>query len=83
MHDHDDLVTRRDFLGAGAAATAAAGILPRLAHTPASSADRMIGVPFEARATVRIGMIGVGGRGESLLHDILAVEGAVVTALCD
>lgn len=83
MHGNDDLVTRRDFLGAGAAAAAVAGVLPRLGYGPAPAAERMIGVPFEARATVRIGMIGVGGRGESLLHDILAVEGAVVTALCD
>jgi len=83
MHGHDDLVTRRDFLGAGAAAAAAAGVFPHLSGAPTPAADRMTGVPFEARATVRLGMIGVGGRGESLLHDILAVEGAVVTALCD
>ena len=31
----------------------------------------MIGVPFEARERVRLGIIGVGGRGTSLLRDLL------------
>ena len=43
----------------------------------------MIGVPFEARERVRLGIIGVGGRGTSLLRDLLAVENVEVKAICD
>ncbi len=45
--------------------------------------ETMRGVPFERRETVRIGMIGVGGRGSGLLRDLLGVEGTQVTAVCD
>ena len=43
----------------------------------------MIGVPFEARGQVRLGIIGVGGRGTSLLQDLLAIEKVEVKAICD
>jgi len=43
----------------------------------------MMGVPFEAKERVRLGVIGVGGRGTSLLHDLLAVEGVEIKAICD
>jgi predicted dehydrogenase len=43
----------------------------------------MIGVPFEAKGHVRLGIIGVGGRGTSLLGDLLAVENVEVKAICD
>jgi predicted dehydrogenase len=43
----------------------------------------MVGVPFEARERVRLGIIGVGGRGSSLLRDLLAVDGVEVKAICD
>jgi len=36
----------------------------------------MIGVPFEKHATVRIGIIGTGLRGRSVLRELLAVDGA-------
>lgn len=78
-----DTLSRRDFLGA-TAAVAAAGLLPATAHTDVVvSAGRMIGVPFEPRDVARIGLIGVGGRGESLLRDLLAIDGVQITALCD
>ena len=32
---------------------------------------------------VRVGMIGVGGRGTSLMGQLLAIDGAAVTAVCD
>lgn len=78
---HDGDLTRRDFIGAGVAATAAVGLLP--GQLPGPRAERMIGVPFEPHAVVRIGMIGIGGRGRSLLRDLLAIDGVQVTALCD
>jgi hypothetical protein len=53
------------------------------AVTPKTANATMIGVPFEARERVRLGIIGVGGRGSSLLRDLLAVEGVEVRAICD
>ena len=54
-----------------------------LAATPKSAGATMIGVPFEAKERVRLGIIGVGGRGTSLLGDLLAVENVEVKAICD
>ncbi|MBZ5686927.1 MAG: Gfo/Idh/MocA family oxidoreductase [Acidobacteriia bacterium] len=53
------------------------------AVTPKTANATMIGVPFEAHDRVRLGIIGVGGRGTSLLRDLLAVEGVEVKAICD
>ena len=50
---------------------------------PKSANATMMGVPFEARERVRLGIIGVGGRGTSLLGDLLAVENVEVKAICD
>src|SRR6202011_1010460 len=53
------------------------------ACTPKSANSSMIGVPFEARDRVRLGIIGVGGGGTSLLQDLLAIESVEVKAICD
>ena len=53
------------------------------AATPKTASATMIGVPFEVHERVRLGIIGVGGRGTSLLRDLLAVEGVEVKAICD
>ena len=50
---------------------------------PAAQGATMKGVPFEKRGLVRVGFIGVGGRGSGQLHEMLAVEGARVTAVSD
>ena len=54
-----------------------------LVAAPNSGNPTMMGVPFEARERVRLGIIGVGGRGTSLLHDLLAVDNVDVKAICD
>src|SRR5258708_39232312 len=43
----------------------------------------MIGVPFEPHETVRMGLIGAGGRGGSMIAEFLACENLRVTAICD
>ena len=43
----------------------------------------MIGVRFEPRGVVRIGMVGVGLRGTSTLGEFLAIDKVVVAAVCD
>jgi predicted dehydrogenase len=51
--------------------------------TPKNAGTTMMGVPFEAKERVRLGIIGVGGRGTSLLRDLLAVENVEIKAICD
>ena len=50
---------------------------------PPQKGKTMQGVCFEKCERVRFGFIGVGGRGHGLLGEMLAVEGAEVTAICD
>jgi hypothetical protein len=50
---------------------------------PATRAETVIGMRFEPRAVVRIGLVGYGGRGTGLLHDLLGVPGVQVNAVCD
>jgi len=78
--------SRRDFLRIGAAGALAAGMLPLSAEetsedAPSAHASTMINVPFEKSAP-RIGLIGTGGRGTSLLGNLLGAD-AKVLALCD
>ncbi|HEX4488986.1 MAG TPA: twin-arginine translocation signal domain-containing protein, partial [Terriglobales bacterium] len=82
-------ISRRNFLKRTAIGSAglvvAADILrpDLLAATPKSAGATMIGVPFEARERVRVGIIGVGGRGSSQLENLLAVDKVDVKAICD
>ena len=74
--------TRRDWLrfaSLASAGLAAQEALPAMA--PAG--QTMIGVPFERKAAVRMGFIGVGGRGTGLLRNFAAVDGVEVVAICD
>ena len=66
-------VGRRDFLKAGVVAAAGATLAAPL---PAQA-------PGETDRTVRIGFIGVGGRGTGLLGTILRLPGVEVPAVCD
>ena len=78
-------LSRRGFLQAGAASAIALGLSPMKARseTPAAPnhAKTMMNVPFAPKEP-RLGMIGVGGRGTSLLEDLLAAN-AQVLAICD
>ena len=61
----------------------AAEALAYVQSTPKAQGETMLGVPFEPLDVVRVGMIGLGGRGYGLLNEVLAVEGVQVTALSD
>ncbi len=50
---------------------------------PATTNQTMVGVPFERHEKVRLGVIGVGGRGTGVLGNFLAVPGVEVKAVCD
>ena len=58
-------------------------IANKTATKSANAAMTMMGVPFEARERVRLGIIGVGGRGTNLLDDLLAVDKVDIKAICD
>ena len=47
------------------------------------AAESVAAMKFEARETVRLGFIGLGGRGKSLLSNFLTIPGVRVMALCD
>lgn len=57
--------------------------LAYVTRVPKAQGKTMHGVPFEKRDLVRVGFIGVGGRGHGQLGEMLAVEGARVTAVSD
>jgi hypothetical protein len=78
--------SRRDLLRGALAGTGAAlmGLgQPASAAPPDGEQRSMIGVAFEARDTVRMGLIGCGGRGSGVLRDFLGVENLRVNAVCD
>ncbi len=85
----DTSSNRRDFLkntaklGAAAAlASGAAGcLLPVDRAYPAPQS--LIGLRFAPMEKVRIGMVGMGGRGSSLLRDFVRCEGVEIAAVCD
>ena len=75
--------SRRDLLRGAVAGTGAALLSQTAGAQPGDGRQSMIGVPFEARQNVRMGLIGCGLRGSSMLEEFLAVEGLTVTAVCD
>lgn len=89
MENKSGNISRRDFVIRTALGSAGVVIANEIVHsdllaaTAKTSAQTMIGTPFEARERVGLGIIGVGGRGTSLLRDLLAVDGVDVKAICD
>jgi predicted dehydrogenase len=83
-------VSRRELLKAAAVAGAGLG-LPSLGTSPLAAApaapepegESVMGMKFTPLETVRLGIVGVGGRGTSLLREFLDVPGARITAVCD
>jgi len=43
----------------------------------------VVGLSFPPLETVRVGFVGLGGRGTGLLNDLLHIEGVEIKALCD
>ena len=83
-------ISRRNFMKrtvVGGAGLAIASNMPGDALLAAaklkSAGATMIGVPFEPRERIRLGIIGVGGRGTSLLQELIAVEKVDIKAICD
>ncbi|MFD3726182.1 Gfo/Idh/MocA family protein [Streptomyces sp. NPDC058671] len=81
-------------LGAGALGGPSAGTAEAAVPAPASApagtvaapsrrGATMAGVPFERRSTVRVGIVGFGNRGGSMIGHFLSLPGVRVTAVCD
>ena len=88
----DSSLSRRELLKAAGLAgigLSTANIVDAYSVETETAQDRraqqrtMIGVPFERRDVVRLGIIGVGLRGTETLKEFLAVENVVVNAVCD
>ena len=73
--------SRRRLLQIGAATAVGAGLHPQMRAEAAPGANSMVGVAYSKREP-RIGMIGVGGRGTSLLGNLLAADAQIV-GVCD
>ncbi|MBK7598750.1 MAG: twin-arginine translocation signal domain-containing protein [Acidobacteria bacterium] len=78
-------LTRRDLLKTAAAAGAGMGLagLSEEAVSAAPAGRSVRGMKFEKRDTVRLGIIGVGGRGTGVMREFLAVDNVEVVAVCD
>jgi hypothetical protein len=77
-------VSRRQLLQTTMAAGLAGAVeTTQAAALQASATKTVIGMPFERRDSVRMALIGCGGRGNGVLRDFLAVDGVQVTAVCD
>ncbi|HEY3841328.1 MAG TPA: Gfo/Idh/MocA family oxidoreductase [Bryobacteraceae bacterium] len=77
----ENTTSRRDLLRAAALGATALGVASSAAQTTTNKS--VAGMPFEAKQTPRMGIIGVGGRGGGMLNEYLAVENLRVTAVCD
>ncbi|MEG9432937.1 Gfo/Idh/MocA family protein [Terriglobus sp. ADX1] len=73
--------SRRDFLRLGTATTVGLALATQLHAAPVTNAQTMINVPF-AKSNARIAIVGLGGRGTSLLKNLVATDAEIV-ALCD
>jgi predicted dehydrogenase len=86
---HRSFPRRRVLEAAGAAVTGfglkALGLAPKAhaAGAPVAAGQGVVGLRFEPRAVVRVGLVGCGGRGQSLLRDLLGIERVEIKALCD
>lgn len=97
MRRKDSKVSRRDLLKSAAIAGAGLGLTSLVSSnapgetvpnhpeftSPAPAGGSVIGLPFEKKDVVRLGMIGVGARGLSMLGEWMAVDNVQVTAICD
>ncbi|MGD0774206.1 MAG: Gfo/Idh/MocA family oxidoreductase [Candidatus Solibacter sp.] len=71
--------SRRDLLKLAGLASLGA----TLARPQAGGGKSMADVPFKPKEIVRIGVIGTGGRGNSLVDNFSVVPGVQIAALCD
>lgn len=77
-----DDFSRRDFLRLGSMTAVGVSLSTIHAESPKTHAASVIGMEFTPVKDPRIGIIGTGGRGTSLLGNLLAAD-VKIAALCD
>ncbi len=86
MKHSDDSYSRRKFLTVAGATTMGLGLLAgstAAAPRPKLGQQRVFGLKCAPMEKVRVGFIGVGNRGSSLLANLLGIEGVEIQAVCD
>lgn len=82
-------ISRREFLATATAVSAAAGTAASALAAgsgeskPKRGQQRVFGLACPPLSRVRAGFIGVGGRGSSLMNDLLSLDGVQIKAVCD
>lgn len=88
----DPKLTRRDLLKmaaagglglTGLAGAREANAVTHLLSGPPARHDPVIGMPFEPRDVVRIGVVGVGKRGMRHVHDLVRIPHVQIRAIAD
>ncbi|MGD0497458.1 MAG: Gfo/Idh/MocA family oxidoreductase [Bryobacteraceae bacterium] len=75
--------SRRDMLRMASLASFGIGMAEAAQSPRQDAAASVAGMKFEARDTVRLGIIGIGGRGNSLIDNFSPLPEVRITALCD
>jgi len=86
MNENDDRKSssRRDLLKLASVASITMGMSQASPQKPATPPAKSVsGMPFEKKDVVRLGVIGVGGRGNSLIDNFSAMPEVQIGALCD
>src|SRR5438128_11945305 len=95
MSKKETKLSRRDLLKSATVASAGLGLagwsfgnesdkaLAEWLDGPKTANASMMDLKFEPRERVRVGVIGVGARGLSMLDEFLGVDHVEITAVCD
>src|SRR3954452_18057274 len=84
-----DAIDRREFIKAAAAVAAGialanvSGVQAQPASTPQTQHKSLVGFTTPPMQKIRLGFVGTGGRGTSLIREFLKCEGTEVNAVCD
>ncbi len=78
-----DDFSRRDLMRTLSAATLGAGLAAAAKGQTRTPGKSVMGMKFEPKETIRLGVIGTGGRGNSLVDNFAAMPEVRITALCD
>ena len=95
MSKKETKLSRRDLLKSATVAGASLGLpiwsfgnesdkaIAEWLEGPKTANGSVMDMKFEPRARVRLGVVGVGARGLSMLDEFLGVDGVEITAVCD
>src|SRR5690349_21868592 len=95
MSKKETKLSRRDLLKSATVAGASLGLggwslgnesdnaVAEWLDGPKTANGSVMDLKFELRQRVRLGVVGVGARGLSMLDEFLGVDGVEITAVCD